>query len=182
MCRIALTAAIVGAWLLWFSQKFCPSHNCPNVTNVGEIWLSNWRRKSRRLVVVAICRRRSKRTVVVTIFLGTKVSGKEWTTRRLETWECSGQRCPRKEKRHREHLSILGRRSGVGKVLGFSRLQKDARTFFLGLPVRRVCCMFSLLLMRWKTFRNHDEEQNMTTTVTQMKTITHSTPITEENK
>jgi len=41
--------------------------------------------------------------------------------------------CPQKEEQSREQLSVSGRRSGLGKVLGLSRLREDAWTFFLGL-------------------------------------------------
>ena len=84
--------------------------------------------------------------VVVTVFgtiksmgvLGAEVSSKGGATSR--TAECS-----RKEERSRD----------------------GAQTFFrpaMSLPARRVCNLFGMLLTRWNTCCDPDEDQNLTTT------------------
>ena len=74
MCEIVITTAIVGAWLLGLpAQNSLPSITAQDVMIVGEVSLCNWRRESRRAASVVV-------------LLEAKVSGKEWISRRLESW------------------------------------------------------------------------------------------------
>jgi len=43
-------------------------------------------------------------------------------------------KCPWRDEQLRERLNVLGRRSGLEKMLGLSRPHEDAQTFFLGPP------------------------------------------------
>jgi len=73
-CEIVITGAIVGTWLLTSHVKNPPQPiTAQHVMIAGEVRLSNWRRKSRKSLVVTICKQRSRRVVVVTILLGAKV-------------------------------------------------------------------------------------------------------------
>ena len=65
--------------------------------------------------------------------------------------------CPRREGQFREGarpFSASGRCSDF--LLGTA----------MGPPVRQVCCLFRMLLIRWNTYHDPDEDQNLTTTIT----------------
>jgi len=88
-------------------QKSSPVHTAQDIMIVGEVGLCNWRQESRR-------------TIVVAVLFGAEVSRKEWTSRWLEAWELSGWRCPRREERHQEQLSVYWRKSDLGNSRVFS--------------------------------------------------------------
>ena len=153
--------------------------------NAEEVRLFNWRRKSRRSIVVSICRQRSERTIVVAILLGAKVSEREWTSGRLWAWEFSERRCSQKKERLPKQLSVLGRRNdlrnswvsskGEWSWEGYRPFSTSRRysEFLLGpamsMSVRRVYCLFGMLLTRWNTCLDPDEDQNLTIIVTNIE-------------
>jgi len=103
---------------------------------------------------LVICRWRSKKVVVVAILLRVKVSEKQWNSGRLGAWEFSRWRCPRRRRASGTTgcpQKEMRSQEGAQLFVALGRCSDFLLSPTIGLPARRVCCLFGMLLMKWNS-------------------------------